>query len=198
MKPLFVDGTNLLIAQEELFGPTHYLSFSSLFQYLNTKFGIDKCYFYASFNPEPPKTDISRFAQYKRELAFFNNVKNEKSVQFKKGHRSPTSGKEKGVDVKLAVDITTLACENAYDEGYLVTGDADFEYAVQKVKEYGKEINLICLPTKIPFGIAHHVNKTNILDFNNYFATKVKPNIRGRIQSINRIDVTDQIEILEA
>jgi len=46
---------------------------------------------------------------------------------------------QKGVDIQMAIDIVTEKCDIAV----LVTGDSDFEPAVKKAQETGKEIFLI-------------------------------------------------------
>lgn len=198
MKPLFVDGTNLLIAQEKLFGPSQYLSFSSLMKFLGTKLGIDYCYFYASFNPEPPRDNILRVEQYQRELKFFNDVKSVSNLEFIKGHRSPTSGKEKGVDVKLAVDLATKALEEQFTEACVMTGDADFDYAVEKATSYGTGICVITLPNIIPLGISRRVPKTYILDFGNYYSSNIEPLIKNKPKSLEIINATPEVDLLEA
>jgi len=51
---------------------------------------------------------------------------------------------EKGVDVKLAVDMLKLASTNAYNTAILVSHDGDFAYAVSAVKEMGKHVENAC------------------------------------------------------
>jgi uncharacterized LabA/DUF88 family protein len=46
---------------------------------------------------------------------------------------------QKGVDIQMAIDIVTEKCDIAV----LVTGDSDFEPAVKKSKERGKEVFLV-------------------------------------------------------
>jgi len=46
---------------------------------------------------------------------------------------------QKGVDIQMAIDIVMEKCDIAV----LITGDSDFEPAVKKSKEYGKEIFLV-------------------------------------------------------
>lgn len=102
---LYIDGTNLFAGQNELFGPHKCLSFAYLIKEIKKLFFIDKILFYASY--------LSDFNQRKLELKkliiaeafFYREVKSYPELIFYKGHRSPTSGKEKGVDVHLAVDI---------------------------------------------------------------------------------------------
>ena len=49
---------------------------------------------------------------------------------------------EKKVDIKIAIDIISLAYENAYDTAVLVSGDGDFVPVVKKVKELEKDVEV--------------------------------------------------------
>ncbi|MFX1575213.1 MAG: NYN domain-containing protein [Promethearchaeota archaeon] len=49
---------------------------------------------------------------------------------------------EKKVDIKIAIDIVSLAYENVYDRAVLVSGDGDFVPVVKKVKKLGKIVEL--------------------------------------------------------
>jgi uncharacterized LabA/DUF88 family protein len=49
---------------------------------------------------------------------------------------------EKKVDISIAIDIISLAYENAYDTSVLVSGDGDFVPVVKKLKEIGKKVEI--------------------------------------------------------
>lgn len=49
---------------------------------------------------------------------------------------------EKGVDMRIGVDMLALASKNMYDVAILVTGDGDLVEAVQAVKDLGKHVEL--------------------------------------------------------
>jgi len=49
---------------------------------------------------------------------------------------------EKKVDIKIAIDVISLAFEDAYDIAVLVTGDGDFLPVVKKVKELNKNVEI--------------------------------------------------------
>jgi len=49
---------------------------------------------------------------------------------------------EKKVDIKIAIDIISLAYENAYDTAVLVSGDGDFVPVVKMVKELDKHLEV--------------------------------------------------------
>ena len=50
------------------------------------------------------------------------------------------SEREKGVDIMLATDMLVHAVWNHYDVAFLVSGDADFEPLVRRVKDLGKKV----------------------------------------------------------
>jgi uncharacterized LabA/DUF88 family protein len=47
---------------------------------------------------------------------------------------------EKGVDIMIATDFLRMAWNDLYDTAILVSGDGDFSYAVQAVKDLGKHV----------------------------------------------------------
>ncbi len=46
----------------------------------------------------------------------------------------------KGDDIHLAVDMVSLAYENAFDTAILISGDGDFVPAVERLKKLGKQV----------------------------------------------------------
>ncbi|MFX1502634.1 MAG: NYN domain-containing protein, partial [Promethearchaeota archaeon] len=49
---------------------------------------------------------------------------------------------EKKVDIKIAVDMVSLAYENKYDIAILVSGDGDFVPVIKKIKDLDKSVEL--------------------------------------------------------
>jgi len=49
---------------------------------------------------------------------------------------------EKKVDINIAIDIISLAYENAYDLALLISEDGDFVTAVKKIKELDKTVEV--------------------------------------------------------
>lgn len=153
---LFIDGTNLYAAQYELFGPKKYLDFSVLIEILEKKIGVkfDKIYFYASYSPKPKKPNEKEKLYLKNEALFYKSVRQTKNTVFFKGYRSKTSGKEKEIDVKLAVDIVDFAHRDKFSSVYLFSGDADFLQALFAIRSLGKKIFVISLQNKVLYRAA--------------------------------------------
>lgn len=164
---LFVDGSNLYGSQYELFGPGKYLSFSILILHIENilRIKFQKIYFYASYSSKPKVPNKKQAAYLLNEGLFYRDVKNTNNVEFFKGYRSPTSGKEKEVDVKLAVDMVNFAHRNKFDQMYLISGDADFFHAMFAVINLKKYVGLICMSNNIMYKAAYYV-ATHILHIN--------------------------------
>jgi len=155
---LFIDGTNLYAAQYELFGPKKYLDFAKFINQIERKLNLEfsKIYFYASYSPKPKRPTRKEKLYLKNEALFYRSVKKTKSVVFFKGYRSKTSGKEKEVDVKLAVDIVDFAHRNKFSSMFLFSGDADFLQALFAIRSLGKKIFVISLQNKVLYRAAFY------------------------------------------
>ena len=56
---------------------------------------------------------------------------------------------EKGIDIMLATDMLRFAWDGLYDVAVLVSGDGDFYYAVQAVKDMGKHVEVAAFPANL-------------------------------------------------
>lgn len=82
---------------------------------------------------------------YKEQQRFFWPIQQLPYLQLKEGRLAYREGQEprvKGVDVQLAVDMVKFASNNNYDTAILVAGDEDFVYAVEAVKDSGKQVEV--------------------------------------------------------
>ncbi len=69
---------------------------------------------------------------------------------------------EKKVDIKIAIDIISLAYENMYDTAVLVSGDGDFVPVVKKVKELGKNVEVWAFRYSLANALKVELEKDNI------------------------------------
>lgn len=153
---LFVDGSNLYGSQYELVGPYQYLDFSLFIQEIEKNLHIkyQKIFIYASFTPHDNQSVLKPYIV--NELKFYKSTYGLTNSTLIKGHRSLTSGKEKGVDVSLASDMVAFAYENYYNEVHILTGDADFDHALQIIKTKGKSVRVLCIHNRIAYPLAYH------------------------------------------
>ena len=187
---LFIDGTNLYAAQYELFGPSKYLHFPSFLKQIESKLHInfDQIYFYASYSPRSEYPTNKEKLYLKNESFFYRSVKSIQKLTFFKGYRSPTSGKEKEVDVKIAVDIVDFAHLKKYQKVFLLTGDADFMEALKIPSRLGLEATVLCLENKIMFK-AILFYKTFVIKFTDKVITFNKIRKRPIYLKINKTKV---------
>jgi len=136
---VFIDGSNFYFSLKKVRG-----SAKIDFQYLIKKLvgirNLIRVYYYNA-----PVNQFEVPEQYKNQQAFFVMLK--KSVDYleiKLGKLVKREGRnvEKGVDVKLAVDMVVHAAQDNYDTAILISGDGDFSDAVNFVKNKGKHVEL--------------------------------------------------------
>ncbi|GAB4449364.1 MAG: hypothetical protein Fur0028_04610 [Bacteroidales bacterium] len=50
---------------------------------------------------------------------------------------------QKGIDVKMSLDLILKAVKNEYETAILVAGDSDFEEVIKEIKFFGKKVELV-------------------------------------------------------
>lgn len=192
---LFVDGSNLYGGFTDLLKPGEYFSFKDLLKLIEKETPIETIIFCGTYMKEDGQKTTADQLIAKAQIDFFNQVKEIKKVSFYEGHFSGTSGKEKGVDVRLAVDLVLGACTNKYDEAVIMTGDADLTYAVSQAKQF-KKIHLMAFSSRFPYGMSFQVNKRIIFDYQKYFIKKALPLFRKKPRYLKIIDIDGKVKIL--
>ena len=71
---------------------------------------------------------------------------------------------EKGIDIMLATDLLYFAWTNLYDVAILVSGDGDFAYALQTVKNLGKQVEVAYFENNISKDLLDVSDQRNLLD----------------------------------
>lgn len=71
--------------------------------------------------------------------------------------------REKGVDVKIAVDLVSLACDKKLDIAILCSSDSDLQPAVAELRKRKIEIIYLGFETSPNKGLAYTTNKTILL-----------------------------------
>ncbi len=81
-------------------------------------------------------------------------------VKLRLGRLSP-NGDQKGVDVRMGLDLVTHARNNAIDVMYLLSGDDDLTEAVEEAQSHGVQVTLLGVPDRSgqPFGVSLHLRQ---------------------------------------
>lgn len=137
---LFVDASNLYHSIKQLNINPNSIDYHKLF---STIAGVEQpvVRFYTA-----PKRYEQGQKQRAAQQSFFESLKKNPNLTIHLGTLQIIRGtnnltfKEKGVDVKIAVDLITLAEKDNYDIAILLSGDADLVPAVENVRERGKRV----------------------------------------------------------
>ena len=137
---IFIDGSNLYHALEENCRRAD-LSFPKFVNKLLRGRRLLRTYYYNILQDSRRKPQA--FWQQQKFMAVLHATP---YLEVRLGHSAYRRGiaVEKGVDIKIATDMLQLAWKNLYTTGILVSGDGDFSYAVQTVKNMGKYIEIAC------------------------------------------------------
>lgn len=142
---VFVDGNNFETALTSLYGGVQQrIDYGKLGEYVAQKRNgyLQRIYYYTAVGD----TDKTKAAATKTFVDTLNK-KVPKCIaktgylkvigQDQNGHDIYT---EKGTDVNIAVDIVSLAFNNAYDEAILFSADSDYEPAIEMARRFGKNV----------------------------------------------------------
>ncbi len=137
---IFIDGSNLYHCLQQEFGPTK-VDMQKLAEKLCGGRRLIRTYYYNAAHDQ--KSNPSAYAEQQK---FFNALTYIPYFEVKLGRleRRGDTMIEKGVDLRMAVDMLLMALTNAYDTAILVTGDGDFSYVVEEIKERGKHVENAC------------------------------------------------------
>ncbi|MBI2124096.1 MAG: NYN domain-containing protein [Candidatus Wildermuthbacteria bacterium] len=100
----------------------------------------------------------------KGQQKFLSRLENE-GFSIKRGRVMYDSGRirEKGTDVKIAVDLVIGAADDLYDTAIVVSSDTDLIPAVQYVKYKGKRIEYVGFSHAPSLGMQKHVDFSVLL-----------------------------------
>ena len=128
---VFVDGENAYYAQRSLgwfFDPR------KLLEHFTAGSTIGDAFWYAS-QKMPPDPREQRFYGYLNHAGYTVRMK---SIKYFRDEASGELTRKANLDLELAIDLFTTIAQ--YDTAVLVTGDGDFERAVELLRSYGKRV----------------------------------------------------------
>jgi uncharacterized LabA/DUF88 family protein len=127
---IFIDGSNLYHALESNFR-RHDLNFTAFADKLRGTRRLFRIYYYNVLQDINQNPDT-----FRQQQEFLDALRKTHYLEPRLGSTKLSQGipVEKGIDIMLATDLLYFAWNNAYDTAILVSGDSDFAYALQTVK----------------------------------------------------------------
>jgi len=148
---VFIDGSNLYHSLEENCKRWD-LNFSAFSSKLCQGRPLYRTYYYNVLR------DKDRNPQaYQDQQKFLSSLYNTPYLEIRLGGsklRGDTAI-EKGIDIMVSTDLLNMAWENRYDVGILVTGDGDFAYAAQAVKNLGKHVEVAAFSSNLSWELSN-------------------------------------------
>lgn len=169
---LFIDGENFINKIEDVLEDKQTakvdlatINFNKLFEKPLKKFNISRKIFYAarlSIHPETVKKS-KELIKFQRKLR--NNLINQGYEFVMSGNvRGQKVGnkivfREKGVDVKIAVDLVSLACDKKLDTAILCSSDSDLQPAIKELRQRSVEVVYLGFELNPNKGLTYTTNR---------------------------------------
>lgn len=178
---IFIDGSNLYHSVKNNFG-RHDLNFTELANKLSANRRLFRIYYYNVLQ-DPAQYPES----YREQQDFLDALRKTPYLEIRLGTTKRALGVEKGIDVMIATDLLYFAWSGFYDVAILISGDADFAYAAQAVKNMGKHVEVAYFENGISKDLLDVADNRYLLDrafFESVWVIKRRP--LQRRQNIRR------------
>ena len=157
---IFIDGSNLYHALRSNFN-RYDLNFAEFAHKLCGTRQLSRVYYYNVLQ------DQSQYPEsYREQQDFLEALHHMPYLEVRLGTTKIAQGipVEKGIDIMLATDLLHFAWSNLYDVAMLVSGDGDFTYALQAVKNAGKHVEVAYFENNISKGLLDVADQRYLLD----------------------------------
>lgn len=157
---IFIDGSNLYHALQGKF-KRHDLNFTEFTSKLCGSRRLFRIYYYNVLQ-EPSQWPDS----YRDQQEFFDILRKTPYLEVRLGSTKMSQGVpvERGIDIMLATDLLYFAWNDFYDVALLVSGDSDFAYALQAVKNMGKHVEVAYFESGASTDLLNIADNRHLLD----------------------------------
>jgi uncharacterized LabA/DUF88 family protein len=168
---IFIDGSNLYHSLRGNFGRND-LNFAEFASKLCGSRRLFRTYYYNVLQDPSQRPD-----SYREQQEFLDVLRKTPYLETRLGSVKMAQGVpvEKGIDIMLATDLLYFAWNNFYDVAVLVSGDSDFAYALQAVKNMGKHVEVAYFENGVSKDLLSVADNRYLLDrsfFNGLWAGK--------------------------
>ena len=157
---IFIDGSNLYHALRSNF-KRYNLNFANFTSKLCGSRLLLRTYYYNVLQDPAQRPDV-----YREQQEFLDILRQTPYLEVRLGGTKMAQGVpvEKGIDVMLATDLLYFAWNDFYDVAILVSGDADFAYALQAVKNVGKHVEVAYFESGVSKDLLDVADNRHLLD----------------------------------
>jgi len=157
---IFIDGSNLYHALRSNLR-RHDLNFAEFASKLCGSRRLFRTYYYNVLQDSTQRPD-----SYKEQQEFLDILRKTPYLEVRLGTTKIAQGipVEKGIDIMLATDLLYFAWNNFYDVAILVSGDSDFAYALQAVKNMGKHVEVAYFESGVSKDLLEAADNRHLLD----------------------------------
>ena len=157
---IFIDGSNLYHALENNFR-RHDLNFADFAIKLSGSRRLFRTYYYNVLQDPTQRPD-----SYREQQEFLGILRKTPYLEVRLGSTKVAQGipVEKGIDIMLATDLLYFAWNDFYDVALLVSGDSDFAYALQAVKNMGKHAEVAYFESSVSKDLLNVADNRHLLN----------------------------------
>ena len=157
---IFIDGSNLYHALRTNLGRND-LNFTEFAGKLCGERRLFRTYYYNVLQDQAQRPE-----GYRDQQEFLEVLRKTPYLEARLGGTKVASGipVEKGIDIMLATDLLYFAWNDFYDVAVLVSGDSDFAYALQAVKNMGKHVEVAYFESGISRDLLNIADNRHLLN----------------------------------
>ena len=163
---IYIDGSNLYHKLKDLEIPKiTYFDYGGFAKWLSREMKvISKRYYIGVVRAKEDDEKGQRLRREQQKL-FSHLTSDKQGFIIKQGYLMKNDGvyHEKGVDVKIAVDLLVGAYDNLYDVAIIISSDTDLIPVIQKIKHLGKEVEYVGFAHKPSLAIQKYVNLSKLV-----------------------------------
>lgn len=160
---IFIDGSNLYHALRANFG-RYDLNFTEFTRRLCGSRRLFRTYYYNVL-----QDPTQRAEGHREQQEFLSTLRETPYLEVRLGGTKLAQGGipvEKGIDVMLVTDLLHFAWNDLYDVAVLVSGDSDFAYALQAIKNMGKHVEVAYFGSNVSKDLLEVADNKHLLDRN--------------------------------
>lgn len=157
---IFIDGSNLYHALRSNFR-RHDLNFTEFIKKLYGTRTLFRTYYYNVLQDSTQRPE-----GFREQQEFLDILRKTPYLEVRLGSTKISQGVpvEKGIDIMLATDLLYFAWNDFYDVAVLVSGDSDFAYALQAVKNMGKHVEVAYFESGLSKDLLNVADNRHLLD----------------------------------